>query len=97
MEKNEKAEDLRKRRNRELLKRMHNGEVLCSYDSTDSWFPPRPIIKKDKKEMARLYNGGVKKDEVACREKKTQSKSSEKIVQLSDFSTPDSTDLQPAG
>lgn len=50
--------DIRKRHNEDLIRRMHNGEALCTFDSKDSWFPPRPIVKKDKKEVERLYGKG---------------------------------------
>ncbi|MBI2601929.1 MAG: hypothetical protein HYW48_02640 [Deltaproteobacteria bacterium] len=45
----------RKKRNEELIKRMRRGDVLHTYDAQTSWYPPRPVIKKDKKELARLY------------------------------------------
>jgi hypothetical protein len=48
-------EDLRKSRNEELIRRMKAGESLWSYDSKASWFPPRPIIEKDKDAIKRLY------------------------------------------
>lgn len=47
--------DLRRQHNAELIRRMRNGESLTSFDSKASWYPPRPIIQKDKAEMARLY------------------------------------------
>ena len=54
--------NLRTERNQELLRRMRNGDSLTAFDSSSSWFPPRPTIEKDKKEMARLYeNQKVKK------------------------------------
>lgn len=45
----------RKERNEELLRRMRNGEKLTSYNSVDSWYPPRPIIAKDQGAIERLY------------------------------------------
>lgn len=47
--------DIRRQHNVELIRRMRNGESLTSFDSKSSWYPPRPIIEKDKAEMARLY------------------------------------------
>ena len=47
---------IRKRHNEDLLKRMKAGESLTNYDAIDSWFPSRPLIKKDRDAMARLYN-----------------------------------------
>jgi hypothetical protein len=49
------SRDIRRQHNVELIRRMRNGESLTSFDSKSSWYPPRPIIEKDKTEMARLY------------------------------------------
>jgi hypothetical protein len=38
------------------MRRMRGGESLNAYDSKASWFPPRPIIKKDDKEVSRVYD-----------------------------------------
>ena len=48
--------DLRKKHNADILQRMKEGDTLQSYDSHDSWYPPRPIIKKDEKVLAKLYD-----------------------------------------
>jgi len=45
----------RMKRNRELISRMRRGEDLKTFSAEQSWFPPRPLISKDKKEIARLY------------------------------------------
>ena len=50
-----KAEEKRKKANDDILKRMKNGDPLTSFSSHFSWFPPRPIVKKDKKAIAILY------------------------------------------
>jgi hypothetical protein len=50
------ATDLRRQHNQDILRRLRSGEALMSYDSKDSWYPPRPIIKKDEREMARVYS-----------------------------------------
>ena len=57
MIKNTDREQLRKQRNEQLLRRMKAGESLWSYDSKASWFPPRPMIEKDKEAIKRLYDG----------------------------------------
>ena len=49
------AEQKRKQHNYDLIRRMRNGDALYSFDSQQSWYPPRPIVKKDKSEMSRLY------------------------------------------
>jgi hypothetical protein len=54
-----KSFNLRKDHNSELIRRMRNGEPLNSIDSKNSWYPPRPIIKKDEAEMARVYGAPV--------------------------------------
>lgn len=57
---NQRDSKLRDERNAELLRRMRNGESMTSFSSASSWFPPRPVIEKDAKEVARLY--GEKRD-----------------------------------
>ncbi len=52
---NKNQNKLRKDRNLELIRRMKKGENLASFDSEASWFPPRPIIKKDIHIMKKLY------------------------------------------
>ena len=53
------AKNLRKAHNAELIRRMMKGETLTSFDSQSSWYPPRPIIKKDLSEISRLYSPEV--------------------------------------
>ncbi len=48
---------IRSSHNKELIRRMRNGESLTSFDSQSSWFPPRPIIEKDAEAINRLYSG----------------------------------------
>ncbi len=60
MSSNFKSSDkIRRERNAELLRRMKNGEVLTSYESAASWFPPRPIIEKDRRAIERLYGSNA--------------------------------------
>lgn len=51
------SEGLRRQHNADLIRRMRNGEPLNAIDSKASWYPPRPVIKKDQREIARLYQG----------------------------------------
>ena len=74
------SRELRKQHNSELIRRMRNGEPLTSFDSKASWYPPRPIIKKDKVEMARLYD--VKARDIAIRPLK---KDFENVLELSEL------------
>lgn len=49
------SSEIRRSHNNDLIRRMRGGESLTAIDSKASWFPPRPIIQKDKSEMTRLY------------------------------------------
>ncbi len=49
------AEKLRDEHNKDLIRRMRNGEPLTSFDSHSSWFPPRPTIEKDSNAISQLY------------------------------------------
>jgi hypothetical protein len=50
------AKNLRSAHNSDLVRRMRNGENLTSFDSHSSWFPPRPVIEKDKSDLVRLFS-----------------------------------------
>ena len=52
-------EEARKKKNADLLRRMRAGESLTSFDSHSSWYPVRPKMEKDQKEIDRLFNGGT--------------------------------------
>jgi len=55
-EKKEKIEkEKRKKHNDDLLRRFKKGENILNYNSSDTWFPPRPVIKKDKDLVKKLY------------------------------------------
>ena len=51
----QKSHDLRRERNANILRRMNNGDPLTAFNSVSSWFPPRPIIKKDEEHVEALY------------------------------------------
>ncbi|MBC61830.1 MAG: hypothetical protein CMP11_05175 [Zetaproteobacteria bacterium] len=55
-----KKESVRKVMNEDLINRMKKGESLSSFNSLSSWFPPRPLVKKDNDAVVRLY--GKKKN-----------------------------------
>jgi hypothetical protein len=77
--------DLRKQRNSDILRRMRNNEPLNAIDSRASWFPPRPMIKKDAKEMHRLYNMSFPEGEAPTTSAATRAsdaKGASKIVRL---------------
>ncbi len=40
-----------KAKNNELIRKMKSGEPTGSFDAQASFFPPRPIIKKDLKHL----------------------------------------------
>lgn len=46
--------------NRDLIRRMRNGEPLTSFDSHASWFPPRPTIEKNQEALVQLYGTAEK-------------------------------------
>lgn len=45
----------RDKHNQEILDRMKSGDTLQRYTAQASWFPPRPVIKKDTKAIEILY------------------------------------------
>ena len=51
----DRSRNLRKERNEDILDRLKKGDALSSFDSYASWYPPRPIIKKDSKALGKLY------------------------------------------
>ena len=55
----DKAREKRKRKekNDEILRKLKAGESLSLSQVRDSWFPPRPKIKKDTEAMRKLYKG----------------------------------------
>jgi hypothetical protein len=53
--KNKTKKERQKEHNDQLIKRMKKGENLAAFDAELSFFPNRPIIKKDKKVMDKLY------------------------------------------
>jgi hypothetical protein len=71
--------DLRRQHNADLLRRMRSGDSLTTFDSKSSWFPPRPVIKKDVNEMARVYDAPAAEAQAARAE---ASSAGSKIVAL---------------
>lgn len=55
--KNKKTKkDRQAEHNKEILEALKNKtELPKKMDTIDSWFPPRPLIKKDKEAMKKLY------------------------------------------
>ncbi len=45
----------RKKHNEEIRARYKAGDSLRSFQPILSFFPPRPIIQKDPKELKRIY------------------------------------------
>jgi len=52
-------EQVRRDQNADTLAKFKRGESLSLVDSTATWWPPRPIIKKDQEGMAKLYGTQV--------------------------------------
>ena len=46
----------RQHENARILAKMKRGESLSTVPPEATWFPPRPIIAKNKKDIERLYN-----------------------------------------
>ena len=49
------GKDSRNERNKDLVERMKNGESLTSFNLEQNWFPPRPLIEKNKSAIKKLY------------------------------------------
>ena len=60
----------RQEHNRNIVHRMNAGEDLVEFDEMESWYPRRPKVKKDKKQMARLYNLDEDETEVEIKTKR---------------------------
>ena len=45
----------RKEQNEDIVKRMREGDGLSNFSSQGSHFPPRAIIKKDPKEVEKIF------------------------------------------
>jgi hypothetical protein len=61
----DKVVDLKKKRderNRDIVERMKRGESLTSFNTKNSWFPPRPVIEKNKEVLKLLYEKEDKSD-----------------------------------
>lgn len=72
--KKDEVEKQRQKHNKNIVERMKRGEDLVEFDEMESWFPPRPMVKKDKKLMAKLYDNKEDEKEVKRRQSKTLSK-----------------------
>ena len=67
-----KIRTLRRERNAEVLRRLKNGEVLSSFNSYASWYPPRPIIKKSQDDIAKLYGDNTHSPSIESPESEKQ-------------------------
>ena len=74
MKKENKSLVQRNKHNKDLIDRMRQGDSLQSQTASDSWFPPRPIIKKNDSAMRTLYSGV--EDQVS------EQKNEEKVVDI---------------
>ena len=52
---NEDQKQQRLKRNKEIVERLKKGESTQLIPTHMTWFPPRPIIKKDEKVIKQLY------------------------------------------
>jgi hypothetical protein len=51
--------NLRSRHNDSVLAKLKKGENLSQHSSMSSWFPPRPIVKKNIGDLNKVYNGKI--------------------------------------
>ncbi len=47
----------RQKHNLEIIQRMRSGDSLQRYSAQSSWYPPRPVVKKDSDAIQFLYGG----------------------------------------
>ena len=52
----------RKKNNADVIERMKEGDSLQRYSAQSSWYPPRPVIKKDAAAIAELYKNSESDD-----------------------------------
>ena len=57
----EVEEERRKRKNADVISRMRSGDPLVLIPISDTWFPPRPLVTKDRESIQKLY--GTKDDD----------------------------------
>jgi hypothetical protein len=50
----------REKHNQDIIERMKSGDTLQRYTAQSSWFPPRPVIKKDSQAIEILYGATPK-------------------------------------
>jgi hypothetical protein len=59
----EKIRQRREKENRDLIERMKRGEPLNRLPPEATWFPPRPSIAKNKKDIERVYSSTINNPE----------------------------------
>ena len=52
----------RKNHNEDLIERMKKGDPLQTQSALDSWFPPRPVVKKNTSLLKQLHSGSEKNE-----------------------------------
>ena len=55
-------EEMRKAENDSIIERFKRGEGLSRISSSATWFPPRPIIKKDPKALEFVFSKNKEDD-----------------------------------
>lgn len=59
---NDNEKKLIKKSNASILRRLQRGESLANVPPEATWFPPRPLLSKNKEDIEKLY--GIKKEKV---------------------------------
>ena len=58
---NKDETEKRKKANKSVLDRFMRGETLATVPPEATWFPPRPLIPKNRKDILKVY--GIKEEE----------------------------------
>lgn len=53
----------RRKANKSILERFMRGETLATVPPDATWYPPRPIIAKDKEAIKKIYGMDLKEKE----------------------------------
>ncbi len=55
----------RKKANKSILERFMRGETLATIPQEATWYPPRPVITKDKESIKKIYGVDIKEKKLS--------------------------------
>lgn len=55
-------------KNKELIEAVQRGESVASIDTTQTWWPQRPVIKKDRALIEKLYGPTLPQQKNPCKD-----------------------------